>query len=548
MPFDDEVNVRQGAWPLKGRLMRPRACSNGSERPVLRSGSRGGKIFFIRPPRYRWPLMSEAGGFWPPLGLAALAAAVREAFPAIHIRIVDCPGLRMGWRSLARLLSAERPDIVGLGDEAVCAHESLRCARLVKATNPDALVIGGGYFFSYMAGEVLPHQPIDVVVRGEGERALVRLLAAHLDGGDPASVRGVAFQEDGRVRATPSAPLIEDLDRLPFPAWDLLPTRDYGRRARSHQAMATLEHSRGCVDSCSFCILWRHMGRPVHGNGEVRPCYRTKSPERSFDEVRHLVERYDRRTLCWVDPTWNADAAWTDRFCDLLLRSGLRVRFSAWMRADRIVRDERLGLLEKQVRAGLVRAMIGIERPGDGCYRDLGKHHNGYETCWRAFEILRTKYPQVLTIGTLIFGLWDETPRSLARLADAGAIADLPVYLPLTPHPGTQEWRRARAAGILEVDDPSNFDLVRPVLRTRRCSASGLRRFHARTVLWPSRSRLTAWWRFLRSGRIWRGRGPVFRLGWRAVRVALRSLWLLVDRGEKVGRSEMGIRPRWYSA
>jgi len=500
-------------------------------------------VLFVRPPRHYWPLMSPAGAFWQPLAFACLAAQVRRDLPQTGVRILDAPILRMGWRTLARELAAARPDVLCIGDEVSAAGEGLRLARLARSQNPCVRIVAGGCFFGAMARDLIATEPLDVIVRGEGERTLVAVLrrldnaaTAGTLGDDP--IQGAVFRTpDGRVVDGGAAELIDDLDTLPVPAWDLLPMPRYGRAARSHRRMATIEHSRGCIDSCSFCILWRQMGRPTGSNGDVRSCWRTKSPERTFDELRLLYEQYGRRTFCWTDPTWNASAEWTDRFCDLVLRWGRPVEMVAWLRADCVVRDAALGILDKQVAAGLRRVMIGLERDSDEDVAALGKHGCGRGVSTKALELL-AKYPQVYTIASLIFAVPGESAASASRLVRCGDEADAKVLLPLTPNPGTPEWREARRAGRLATEDLGQYNFLNPVVRANGRSQRQLTRLYGRAVA-RSTLRSLAYWATHFNAPVNRGKiALAARLGWRAARIAAQAML--------TGGPVRDRRPRWY--
>ncbi len=456
-------------------------------------GGHAVKVFFIKAPRRLWPFHSERSGVWQPLGFASMAAVLRRELPGLALRIVDCPALKMGWRSLEALLRADPPDVVCIGEETPSAPDGLRLARLAKSVAPQVVTIAGGVYFGFMAEDSLRNHPIDIVVKGEGELTLLDLLRRlSRKAPDLAGVKGVAFLDrpSSSVVETPPRPLIERLDDLPMPAYDLLPMRCYGEGSRNHPDLAAVEHGRGCTERCSFCILWRHMGRPAEGDhGSCSPCYRTKSASRSFDEARLLIETYGRRTLGWVDPTWNADPAWSDEFCDRLLRAGLSAVHTAWVRADNVVRDEKLGLLRKQVAAGLRQAIIGVERPEAAALCRFGKRANSADVVREAFAIFRRNYPSVFTIATLIYGLWDETADSLADLVRFGCTcgADYAFFIPLTPNPGTEVWEEARRSGAIEVQDLRAYDFVTPVMRTRLYSAARLQRLmHSRILAaWP---------------------------------------------------------------
>jgi magnesium-protoporphyrin IX monomethyl ester (oxidative) cyclase len=239
------------------------------------------------------------------------------------------------------------------------------------------------------------------------------------------------------------------------------------------------------------------MGRPVEAGDSAAPCYRTKSASKVFEEVKHLVRKCGRKTLCWVDPTWNMDPAWTAEFCDRMTGGRVEALSTAWMRADHIVRDEGLGILKKQVDAGLRQAFVGVERGADADLASFDKRSNSAQVVREAFRILRTSYPSVFTIATLIYGLWEDTEESLTDLVDFGCTcgADYAFFIPLTPNPGTAVWDEARRRGAIEVEDFRAYNFITPVMRTRRCSAVELQQIMHRKILaaWPREFGRAVW-------------------------------------------------------
>ena len=70
--------------------------------------------------------------------------------------------------------------------------------------------------------------------------------------------------------------------------------------------------------------------------------------------------------------------------------------------------------------------------------KQLKKHSNGPDITAKAFEIFRNKYPSVFTIGSVIFGLWEETKDSLDELSkyQYKVGMDYCFFIPLTSNPG----------------------------------------------------------------------------------------------------------------
>jgi anaerobic magnesium-protoporphyrin IX monomethyl ester cyclase len=427
-------------------------------------------FLFVRPPRPLWPFNSPASAFWPPLAFASMAAMLRERVRDLRVEILDAPALEMGWRSLTAEMRRRRPAFVGIGEEAVSCVEGLRLARLAKDCG--ARVIAGGCFFGQVAPQALATGAIDVVVHGEGEVTVVELVEALREGttGALAKVKGISFASgagrhrwtlmdtdgnererlsglkrlnelnEGEVVTTAARELVADLDTLPMPAYDLLPVERYGARSVNHPRLAAIELSRGCFGSCDFCVLWRQMGKLV---GErLVPQLRVKSPERLLEEVRVLVRRFHRSYLGWVDPCFNADPRVPGELAELLLREGIRVGQSAWVRTDALVRDAGSGALGNCVRAGLNEVYLGIERPDDGSVASVHKT-SGAGDARESLRILHEEFPEVLAIGSFIYGLPGDSPqtvRAIHRFVSELGL-DQFFFIPLTPLPGTSEWR-----------------------------------------------------------------------------------------------------------
>lgn len=428
------------------------------------------KILFVRPPRYRWAFHSEYSSFWQPLGFASMAAVLRKGIKGLNIKIIDCPTLRMGWKSTKNMILIEKPDILCIGEETVSVHEAFKLMHYTKRISPQTIIIGGGLYFTNMIADSLLNHPIDFIVKYEGEETLLELVKEIKKGGKGFNkIKGIAYLHGNKVIETQDRALI-DMEKLPMPAYDLLPMRLYGSKSKSHKDFAAIEHSRGCTSSCNFCTLWKQMSY------KGRPCYRTKSVEKTVAEVKHLVEKYGRKTLCWVDGTWNADSKWNLEFAKALIREGIKVEHSTWMRADYIVRDEKNEILEWQVKAGLRQAMIGVERTCEKDMEYLDKKNNSLETIKNAFGIFREKYPSVLTLATYIYGLPYETKETMHAFYDElGKIPfDIGVPLPFTPYPGTKYFDELRNNSLLEIKDFKYYNFINPIARSKSLSRNAL--------------------------------------------------------------------------
>jgi len=430
------------------------------------------RVVIVQPPRMYWPYTSEGDNFLLQQALPALAAMLRNE-PGIDVHVIDCMPLHIGWRSLADELERLDPDVVGCGENhALYAAEALRFFRLVKERCPRAKTVAGGGHFTNMSHRYLgPDSDIDAICVGEGELTIVELCREWAKSNpDLNKVDGLAWHNGEELIHTSHRKLVGDLDTLPMPAYDLMPMHLYGKsRYLFSPGGTTIHHSRGCVSKCSFCAWWTTMAdRKTQPDGTVqlRPRWRSKSVDRVFEETELLYHKFGKRGYVWVDESWNIDPKFNDAFAERMIRSGMKTKWFAFMRADCLVRDEKNGILEKLVRSGLSHILIGVERAEDDTLSMLDKRFYTGGVAIEAIDIFKRRYPEVFVQATFIVGVKEESNATMEKqLAMAKKIdVDFPAFHPITPVPGTPIYDDALANGHITEEDFDEFDWLTPVL------------------------------------------------------------------------------------
>lgn len=434
------------------------------------------KILLVIPPRLFWPYMNGDDNFLVPQNMVCLAAALREK--GFAVEILDCLPLKIGWRSLAKILREKKPDIVGMGENhALYENEVIRGFKLVKEILPKAVTIAGGAHFTNCYSEYIFDQAIDFIVAGEGERTMVELVAElHKTNRNFSKIKGLIYCENGKIIRTPARELITNLDDLPLPAYDLVPMNLYGR---GHYLFspggATIQHSRGCTNGCEFCVWWTQDARRENnaaGGYQLTPYWRTKSVERTFEEIEIIYKKYHKKWLLFVDGSWNINAEYNEKFAEEMLRRKYKIDWFSFMRADCILRDEKKGIMKKLVDSGLCHTLIGIERVEKEWLAEMKKGNYSSNQSIEAFKILQSKYPQIFTQGTFIVGVQDETRESLWRQAKLSKELDLdfPAFHPLTPVPGTKQYDEAKKNNLLETTCWQDYNWATPVMSSKYLS------------------------------------------------------------------------------
>jgi anaerobic magnesium-protoporphyrin IX monomethyl ester cyclase len=432
------------------------------------------RVLIVAPPRCYWPFTSEGDNFLLQQALPHLAAILRTD-PSIDVKVLDCMPLHLGWKSLADEMKTFDPDIVACGENhALYAMEAMKFFQMASEVVPRAKRIAGGGHFTNLYQLYAKNPLIDAIVMAEGEITFLELVR-ELGQAKPdlSKVDGLSFFDGEKIVLNKARKLIHDLDKLPLPAYDLMPMHLYGTsRYLFSPGGTTIHHSRGCVSKCSFCAWWTQMADrkyDEHGNAVLSPRWRSKSVGKVMEEIETLYYRYGKRSYVWVDESWNIDPKFSDGFADEMLRSGMKVKSMKFMRADCILRDEKRGILEKLVRAGLSHILIGVERSEDDDLALLDKRFYRGGTAQQAIEIFKRKYPDVFIQATFIVGVRDETRESLDRqVAMAKAIdVDFPAFHPITPVPGTPVFNDALENGWVTYEDFEKFDWMSPVLDSR---------------------------------------------------------------------------------
>ena len=453
--------------------------------PIL--GKEKIKLLLIRPPAHLWPILNESDNFLMPLGLPSLSAYLKRESKWISVNIIDCLPLKIGYKSLQKMIAEQKPDVIGVGDGLPYVYEATRTLKIAKQINPDIITIAGGHFFSHMAEYSLKNHPeIDFIIKYEGEETLKELLNALRDGTDLNNIRSIAFRRDDKIIETAIRPLIDNLDLLPMPDYEAMPIDKYSPFGKLWPKAITIQGSRGCPLNCNFCSWAAQESEHALTGGKTTtiPRLRAKSVDRVIDEIELLYEKHNIRYLFWVDGTWNFNSAWIDKLCDEILKRKYKLGWWAFVRADLLIEQEKKGILEKMVRAGFRHTLIGGERPLEKEMKLIGKNLKGDEL-FHASHILKNKYPKVFRQATFVTGIRTETAESMENLGKytRDSELDFAAFHPIMPYPGTPLWQKANEEGWIEERDFSKYDMFNPVMPSEYLSRAEIAHFTQKLYL-----------------------------------------------------------------
>lgn len=369
----------------------------------------------------------------PPLGIAYLAGYLREKEPWINLKLVDLRAERMDEMKLFETIKDFCPDVVGISSLTIEADEMHKVALVTKRVSPKIKVVAGGPHPTLFYQDVLRDMNIDYVVRGEGEVTFHRLLNTLASGGEPESIKGVAWRKDCKVIFNGQGEVVQNVDDLPLPAWDMLPMEWYWKEERrftllrSNIPYMVLYTQRGCPYRCIYCH--RLSGRVV----------RKRSAESVLDEMDFYRRKWRIRGFEIVDDIFNMDLNRVHAICEEILKRewDILLSFPNGLRSDNLP-DDTLNLLR---RCGTYYISFAIESASERIQKLINKNLN-LDKARRAIET-GVKLG-IFSMGYFMIGFPTETDVEIRETIKFAATSKLhlALFFIVTPFEGTEIYDR----------------------------------------------------------------------------------------------------------
>jgi len=295
--------------------------------------------------------------------------------------------------------------------------------RLLTYANANKLpVIVGGQHPTVSPEEVIKGDAVDYICVGEGEEAITDLIKALETNGDTTNIKNIWAKKDGKIFRNPIRPLMQDLDKLPFPDYDLFDIRHISD-------MGKFETSRGCPYSCTYCI----NDYMQHLYGGVGGYHREKSVKRAVEEIAYFTKKYNFTWNFLIDETFTIKANRVKEFCKLY-KEQVGVPFGCMTRPE-VISEEKMVWLKE---AGCNKIYMGIETGNEKYRKELLDRHMSQEHIINAF--LMAKKVGIDSYSFNMLGLPNETRKdifSTIELNKKGKVNEIQVTL-FYPFKGTR--------------------------------------------------------------------------------------------------------------
>jgi len=276
------------------------------------------KILLLYPPEQSWPgTMVKPNGS---LAYPYLGGALRDVCVEVYVydacvgnsndnlddffnKPTQLPGgmLRTGVSDERILEVANNYDAIGITSIfSQQERQVLHCAKLIKKHYPNKLLLSGGVN-AKSRSSIFFDAGFDVIFTSESEITIQEIAKIlQNDSRDFTSVGKIYFKNKyGKIIDNSRiGDIVWDLDKLPIPAWNLLPNERYWRIGRPHGGGQTISDkelkyasmmtSRGCPFACSFCHIADETANSISG---AIGRFRIKSDERVKKELLILKDK-----------------------------------------------------------------------------------------------------------------------------------------------------------------------------------------------------------------------------------------------------------------
>ena len=365
----------------------------------------------------------------PVIGLFYLASYTEKYIPGVTVKVFRTP----------EEIIEYKPDLVGISTVTENMNIAVQWAENFKTALQVPVIIGGDHI------SALPHtlpEVFELGVVGEGEETFAEICRFMLEEKNwiqkLPDVQGISYHGKNGVAITPSRPLIDPMDKIPYPR------REKEFWGGFHYCFT----SRGCPYHCTFCsptVIWKK--------------FRPFSAEYVIGEFREIFRNFTPYYIHLFDDLFIGDKARIKAIKRLVRKEGFHrlVSFGGHIRAD-LMDDE---LCEDLIGMNFNSGSFGAESGSDKILKFLKCGSSTVEMNQKAIDICY-KWNLMLNISFII-GTPGETEEDIIKTIkfiekNRRKLVGIEVFA-LLPYPGTPLWNMMKRKGV--VSDDMNWDYFR---------------------------------------------------------------------------------------
>jgi anaerobic magnesium-protoporphyrin IX monomethyl ester cyclase len=240
----------------------------------------------------------------------------------------------------------------------------------------------------------------DYILQGEGEMSLLELLNALESETSIDDIKGIVFKKDNKTQVNPKREVLQNLDELPLPAWDLVDIESYKTIWKQSGQPFTLNiaTTRGCPYKCNWCA------KPIYGNR-----YNAHSPDYIVNEIQFLKQNFGVTRFWMCDDIFGLKPNWVQEFNTKLKEQNLKISYYIQSRVDLLLKEDTIDCLAE---SGLEEVWVGAESASQKILDAMDKGTT-VEQIYQATQLLKDKKIRVAFF--LQFGYLTENQEDIAK-------------------------------------------------------------------------------------------------------------------------------------
>jgi radical SAM superfamily enzyme YgiQ (UPF0313 family) len=403
---------------------------------------------------------------WSPITLATCAAILRQE--GFEVALTDGSVEATDGAAVKNFMAEWQPSLVVINTATSSIEYDLSVAAMVKEACPQAKTMALGIHPSALPDNCFELSgSIDMLSRGEPEYTVRDAALAMRSDTGLQNVQGLSYRQNGEVFHNSPRPFIEDLDALPYPAWDLIDTGLY-RMPVTGKRFLLVGTARGCPYGCKYCTNKVYYGAKV----------RQRSPGRIADEIEWAIREYGVRDFLFWSESFTNDQQNAIDTAREISRRGLDVSWVCNSRVD-TVSDELLGAIKQ---AGCWMIGFGIEC-GNQEILDTMKKGTTLDQAMQAVKMAHKAGLEVT--GHLVLGLPGETEQTMKQTYNFAKSLklDYAQFYCAVAFPGSRLYEECREAGYFNTNEWSMFEQNYSIINTPTLDSKKVMKARERAAL-----------------------------------------------------------------
>lgn len=279
-----------------------------------------------------------------PIELLSLAG-IYKAKNAGKTFLIDAIAENIDFNELSKRIEDIKPSFICSITGFECFEEDINELNLIQEKFPNIPILIFGHYATEFHDEIMHKTNVHFIIHGEPDLVFDNFLDEFLDKKNYTNVNSISYRDNGLIHHNKGTARIKDINKLPFPAFELL-KNDYYSEPFFKKPYGLIQSARGCPFQCNYCV--KSFGTNLG----------VLSPENIIAQIEEYIDLFSIKSFRFIDDTFTATPKRVIEFCKLMVEKKYNhLEWSCLARTDTLQAE----MLEWMKKAGCKRIYIGVE-------------------------------------------------------------------------------------------------------------------------------------------------------------------------------------------